>query len=159
MGDLNAIYRATSATNLSGTAFEGGVRDAGAAALVSAGAFGGIHGRVGDVDEIVDEVTLGGGEARAQRDADDADTGRNGVAGGGDGLAQLFGDVVQVVGAVNVGDDEFFTAEASDHRCRRADQAKSTGHRDQGLVSGGMTMSVVEALEVIQIHHRPPEGT
>src|SRR5271163_406694 len=97
--------------------------------------------------------TLGGVETRAQRGAGDADAGRNGVAGGGDGFAQLFGDVVQVVGAVDVGDDEFFTAEASDHRCRRADQAKSTGHRDQGLVSGGMTVSVVEALEVIQIDH------
>src|ERR1700733_9516117 len=100
MGDLNAIYRATSATNLSGTAFEGGVRDAGAAALVSAGAFGGVHGRVGDVDEIVDEVTLGGVEARAQRDADDADTGRNGEGGGGAGFAKLLGAAGRVVGGV-----------------------------------------------------------
>jgi hypothetical protein len=71
-------HSATSATTLSGTTFEGGVRDVGGAALVSAGAFGGVHCRVGDVDQIVDEFTLGGVEARAQRGADDADAGRNG---------------------------------------------------------------------------------
>src|ERR1700678_3994183 len=98
MADLNDINRSDIGDDLNGTPSDGGVRDAGAAALVSAGAFGGVHGRVGDVDEIVDEFTLGGVEARAQRDADDADTGRNGVAGGGNGFAQLFGDVVQVVG-------------------------------------------------------------
>ena len=51
------------------------------------GTFGGVDGRVGDVDQFVDEFPLGGVEARAQRDADDADTGRDGVAGGGDGFA------------------------------------------------------------------------
>src|SRR5271163_2589354 len=118
MADLMTSTESTPATALNGSTFEGGVRDVGVAALVSARAFGGVHGRVGGVDQIVDEFTLGGVEARTQRSADDADAGRNRVAGRGDGFPQLFGDVVQVLGAVDVGNDEFFAAEPGDHRRR-----------------------------------------
>ena len=60
----------------------------------------------------------------------------------------MFGDVVQVVGAIDVGDDEFFAAKASDNRCGRAGQAESTGHLGQGPVADGMTLSVVERLKL-----------
>ena len=59
----------------------------GGVALVSAGVFGGVHGCVSEVDQVVDEFTFGGVEARGQRRGGDADAGRNGVVDGGDSFA------------------------------------------------------------------------
>ena len=59
----------------------------GGVALVSACVFGGVHGRISEVDQMVDEVTFGGVEARCQWRGGDADAGRNGVVNGGNSFA------------------------------------------------------------------------
>ena len=61
-----------------GAALQVGVRDTGGVALVSPGAFA-ANISISEVDQMVDEFTLGGVEARGQWRGGDADAGRNGT--------------------------------------------------------------------------------
>jgi hypothetical protein len=56
-----------------------------------------------------------------------------------------------------LGDEEFLSADSSDHRSSIADAPQSVGHSHQDAVPGGVTVGVINVLEIIEIEHQDTE--
>jgi hypothetical protein len=128
--------------------------------VVAAGVFGLVHREVGGFDEVggllEGDAGLVGGDADA-----DGDGQRNGAAGhlaGGDGaanrLGQRGGD-----GAGGVGEDDahFLTAVAGGHVVGTNGVFEEVAHVLQNGVAGRVAVAVVDALELVDVHHEQTE--
>lgn len=122
-----------------------------------AGPLGSIHGEIGSPHQVVDgdPVDGGGGDAHAAPRLD-------GFLAHTVGTAQYVHDLVESLAehgegtrrGQREGDDELVSAESSHQVVGPHDPAQAPGHLDEQLVTGMVSMVVVDGLEPVHVDHQ-----
>jgi hypothetical protein len=125
--------------------------------LVPAGAFCFVHRDVGGLHEAFNEMPVTIVTSRCQPNATDTQAGCHFPGGGGDCQTRRLGGAKCFLDPDILRDQEFFSANTSDHRSSSADPLQVVGYRRQDAIAGSVAVSVVYTLEVIEIDHQNTE--